>query len=83
MAPIPAKLPEVDLRQAVLVALTVCGLPIFSIPIRASAQHGKHANSAKSACTAITQAVLKKCTGGGEKKPNDDLTVLVVSFAWH
>ena len=42
----------------------------------------KHTSSAKSACTAITQAVLKKCTGGGEKKPNDDLTVLVVSFDW-
>eukprot|EP00802_Teleaulax_amphioxeia_P003905 Tamp_03908.p1 GENE.Tamp_03908~~Tamp_03908.p1 ORF type:complete len:930 (+),score=316.91 Tamp_03908:693-3482(+) len=41
----------------------------------------KHPHSAKSACDAINQAVLKKCAGG-ERKPNDDLSVVVVSFAW-
>jgi len=41
----------------------------------------KHQASAKSACDAISKAVLKKCTGG-ERKPNDDLTVVVVSFEW-
>jgi len=42
----------------------------------------KHPASAKSAVTAISQAVLKKCAGG-ERKPNDDLTVVVVSFTWN
>jgi len=41
----------------------------------------KHQASAKSTCTAITQAVLKKCTGG-ERKPNDDVTVVVLNFDW-
>jgi len=42
----------------------------------------KHPHGAKSACDSITQAVLKKCAGG-ERKPNDDLTVVVVTFDWH